>query len=350
MQILKKIKFIIVVFIILFVTLVQCKNDFKVNEDWSDISVVYGLISSKDTVHYIRLSKAFLGEQDAYQMAQVSDSLYYKNAIVYIEEDGTSNKIYFSKDSTIQKDSGIFAYDKNIYYKAISPLSINPDAKYKLNIFTNGKTITSETSLLQSFIIEPLPPNSVSLYQSDKGLTVKWTSQPNARIFETNVRFYYYEITSDTTTDTTKKYIDIKLATQTTLSILGNENMEALLTGGTFLTTVGNKVPNNTNVLKRVVAHASIEVTISVGSDDLYTYMQVNQPSTGIVSERPVFSNISNGLGLFTSKYETILPTKPPVGNKTIDSLAHGQFTKNLKFLDHIQTEPLWSASGFNFP
>jgi len=347
MQILKKIKFIIVVFIILFVTLVQCKNDFKVNEDWSDISVVYGLISSKDTVHYIRLSKAFLGEQDAYQMAQVSDSLYYKNAIVYIEEDGTSNKIYFSKDSTIQKDSGIFAYDKNIYYKAISPLSINPDAKYKLNIFTNGKTITSETSLLQFFIIEPLPPNSVSLYQSDKGLTVKWTSQPNARIFETNVRFYYYEITS---THTTKKYIDIKLATQTTLSILGNENMEALLTGGTFLTTVGNKVPNNTNVLKRVVAHASIEVTISVGSDDLYTYMQVNQPSTGIVSERPVFSNISNGLGLFTSKYETILPTKPSLNKRTLDSLADGQFTKNLKFLGQQQTELLWSASGFNFP
>ena len=344
MQILKKIKFIIVVFIILFVTLVQCKNDFKVNEDWSDISVVYGLISSKDTVHYIRLSKAFLGEQDAYQMAQVSDSLYYKNAIVYIEEDGTSNKIYFSKDSTIQKDSGIFAYNKNIYYKAVA--NLNPDAKYKLNIFENGKTITSETSLIKSFDIVLLP-SSVSLYQSDKGLTVKWTSQPNARIFETKVKFYYYEITS---TDTTKKYIDIKLATQTTLSILGNENMEALLTGGTFLTTVGNKVPNNTNVLKRVVAHASIEVTISVGSDDLYTYMQVNQPSTGIVSERPVFSNISNGLGLFTSKYDTILPTKPPVGNKTIDSLAHGQFTKNLKFLDHIQTEPLWSASGFNFP
>ena len=344
MQILKKIKFIIVVFIILFVTLVQCKNDFKVNEDWSDISVVYGLISSKDTVHYIRLSKAFLGEQDAYQMAQVSDSLYYKNAIVYIEEDGTSNKIYFSKDSTIQKDSGIFAYNKNIYYKAVA--NLNPDAKYKLNIFENGKTITSETSLIKSFDIVLLP-SSVSLYQSDKGLTVKWTSQPNARIFETNVRFYYYEITS---TKTTKKYIDIKLATQTTLSILGNENMEALLTGGTFLTTVGNKVPNNTKVLKRVVAHASIEVTISVGSDDLYTYMQVNQPSTGIVSERPVFSNISNGLGLFTSKYETILPTKPSLNKRTLDSLADGQFTKNLKFLDHIQTEPLWSASGFNFP
>jgi len=126
--------------------------------------------------------------------------------------------------------------------------------------------------------------------------------------------------------------------------------MEALLTGGTFLTTVGNKVPNDTNVLKRVVAHASIEVTISVGSDDLYTYMQVNQPSTGIVSERPVFSNISNGLGLFTSKYETILPTKPSLNKRTLDSLADGQFTKNLKFLGQQQTELLWSASGFNFP
>lgn len=344
MQTLIKIKFFIVALIILIVTLTQCKNDLKVNEDWSDISVVYGLISSKDTVHYIRLSKAFLGEQDAYQMAQVSDSIYYKNATVYIEEEGTNNKIYFSKDSAIQKDSGIFAYDKNIYYKAVA--NLNPVAKYKLNIFENEKTITSETILIQSFNIESLPL-SVSLYNSKSGLTVKWTSQPNARIFETIVRFYYYEITS---TDTSKKYIDFKLATQTTSSISGNEKMEVPLTGGNFLTTVGNKVANNTDVIKRIAAKSSIEVTIYVGSDDLNTYMLVNHPSTSIVSERPAFSNISNGLGLFTSIYKTTIATKPPLNGRTLDSLAHGQFTKNLKFLDNQSTAPLWSASGFDFP
>ncbi len=190
-------------------------------------------------------------------------------------------------------------------------------------------------------------PPSVPLYQSDKGLTVKWTSQPNARLFETNVRFYYYEITSS---DTTKKYIDFKLAPQISASISGGEKKEATLTGGTFLTTLGNKLSNNSNVLKRVAAHSSIEVTISVGSDDLYTYMQVNQPSTGIVTERPAFSNISNGIGLFTSRYKSMLPTKPFLYSRTLDSLALGQYTKNLKFLDNSNTLLLWSSSGFNFP
>lgn len=344
MQILKYFKFKLIALIVIVVIAVQCKNDFKINEDWSDISVVYGLINSKDTVHYIRLSKAFLGDQDAYQMAQISDSLYYKNATVFLEEVGTSNTINFTKDSAIQKDSGIFAYDKNIYYKAVA--NLNKDAKYKLNIFENGKIITSETSLIQNFYIESLPLK-VSLYSSLGGLTIKWTTQPNARLFETNVRFYYYEITS---TDTTKKYVDYKLSPKIASTISGNEQLEVELIGTSFLSSLVYKIHENSNITKRVVAQSSIEVTIYVGSDDLYTYMQINQPSSGIVTERPAFSNISNGIGLFTSKYETTLPTKPPLGDRTLDSLAHGQYTKNLKFLDNQATGPLWSASGFDFP
>ncbi len=346
MQIFKNLKFKIITLIIIAVIAVKCKNDFQINEDWSDISVVYGLLSSKDTVHYIKLSKAFLGDQDAYQMAQVSDSLYYKNATVYLEEVGTSNIITFIKDSTLQKDSGVFAYDKNIYYKAVA--NLNPLAKYKLNIFENGKTITSETSLIQNFtLIESLPLNIPLYNNGDKGLTIKWVTQPNARLFETSVRFYFYEITS---TDTTKKYVDYKLSSKVASSILGNEHLDVTLTGITFLNLLASKIQDNSNVIKRVVAQSSIEVTMYVGSDELYTYMQVNAPSSGIVTERPAFSNISNGIGLFTSKYETKLPSKPPLGTRTLDSLAHGQYTKNLKFLDNQATGPLWSASGFDFP
>ena len=46
-----------------------------------------------------------------------------------------------------------------------------------------------------------------------------------------------------------------------------------------------------------------MQLRYSVGSEDLYTYMSVNEPFEGIVQERPVFSNINNGVGLFSSRF-----------------------------------------------
>jgi hypothetical protein len=37
------------------------------------------------------------------------------------------------------------------------------------------------------------------------------------------------------------------------------------------------------------------------GGEDLFTYVEVNQPSIGIVQKKPEFSNIDNGLGIFSS-------------------------------------------------
>ena len=51
----------------------------------------------------------------------------------------------------------------------------------------------------------------------------------------------------------------------------------------------------------RTFKDLTIEVTL--GSQDLKTYMLVNEEITGIVQERPAFSNIENGLGLFSSRY-----------------------------------------------
>jgi len=42
---------------------------------------------------------------------------------------------------------------------------------------------------------------------------------------------------------------------------------------------------------------------MTIGTDDLQTYINVNKPFSGIVQERPVFSNIENGVGLFSSRF-----------------------------------------------
>lgn len=339
-----KIKLLILISTTIF--LIQCKKDFDVNDNWKDISVVYGLLNSTDSVHYIRLSKAFLGDQDAYVMAQVSDSLYYQNATVKIEEriNGSLTNTYNCvKIDTIRED-GIFAHN-NVVYRAIGNLSTNSNALYKLVINANDNEISSETALIQDFTVYPIN-NPVSMSATTNKLSIVWNTPPMGRLYETVVRFFYYDITA---TDTTKKYLDIPLGSKTSNTKEGGESMSTELIGSNFLYTVANTMPNNPQLIKRVVAKGSIEVRISVGSDDMYTYIQVTQPSSGIVSEKPAYSNISNGLGLFSSRYLKISPiSKPSLSQKTIDSLAAGIYTgvngKNLKFIGNSSTTSIWTS------
>jgi hypothetical protein len=339
-------KFPLILILLLTIIFTQCKNDFEVNENWQDITVVYGLLNSKDSIHYIRVNKAFLGDQDAFVMAQVSDSIYYKNITVTLEEwvnSSLSRTIALQKDTTLPKDPGIFASNNNIIYKTNAIL--NPSAIYKLVILENGKEITSETTLLQDFSILNLP-GQASLYTSTGGLNIKWRTAPEEKLYEVSVWFYYYEITA---TDTIKDSLEIKLPGQTSPSLAGGVELETELKGIEFLSNVGLKIHQNTNVIKRVVAQKSIGIHFMVGSDDMYTYMQVNAPATGIVSEKPAFSNINNGIGLFSSRFsKNTVPLK--VNSSTLNTLDTSSYTRLLNFQNNTETSVLWNNSVFNFP
>jgi hypothetical protein len=344
-------KFRIILFLSLTLFLAQCKNDFEVNDDWKDITVVYGLLNSADSIQYVRVTKAFLGSEDAYVMAQQSDSLYYKNIEVKLEEYSNAiltNTFDLEKDSLIPRDSGVFASDKNIYYKTSQPL--NPTARYKLKILENGKEISSETSLIQDFYVSE-PPPQISLSSNGGFLEIKWTTPVNARIFEVTLWFSYYEVAvNGTDTVITKDSIDVSFPRKISSRISGGENMSAILTGALFISTVESKIQQKPDVIKRVVAKNCFGFSFLVGSDDLYTYMQVNAPSSGIVTEKPVYTNITNGIGLFTSRFYKKLAHKKLPAQQTVDAIYQMSQTENLHFVDYNTTWHLWTGTGFNYP
>ena len=63
------------------------------------------------------------------------------------------------------------------------------------------------------------------------------------------------------------------------------------------------------------------------------TFIDVNKPSTGIIQEKPEYTNITDGLGLLSSRYFKA-PFSRSLSDPTKDSLACGQYTKTLKFLN----------------
>ncbi|MFN3874859.1 MAG: hypothetical protein ACK4L7_02980, partial [Flavobacteriales bacterium] len=50
-----------------------CSTELDVNEPYKDISIVYGLLNQRDSLHFVKINKAFLGEGNALDMARVRD-------------------------------------------------------------------------------------------------------------------------------------------------------------------------------------------------------------------------------------------------------------------------------------
>ena len=69
----------LVFFVFIISLFAACSTDFNINADWQEITVVYGLLNQKETTHYIKINKAFLGEGNALTMAQIEDSSSYFN-------------------------------------------------------------------------------------------------------------------------------------------------------------------------------------------------------------------------------------------------------------------------------
>ena len=88
---------------------------------YKEITVVYGLLNTADTVQWIRINKAFLGMGNALVMAQQPDSINYPDILdVKLQEyEGSTLRKTFSllRDSSIQKEPGVFATVPNILYR-----------------------------------------------------------------------------------------------------------------------------------------------------------------------------------------------------------------------------------------
>ena len=68
----------------------SCSNDFDLIEDFQDIPVVFGLLSQADSIHYIRVEKAFVDPNtSALEIAQIADSIYYESIGVSVEHEAS---------------------------------------------------------------------------------------------------------------------------------------------------------------------------------------------------------------------------------------------------------------------
>lgn len=328
-----------------------CKTDFDINAEYKDITIVYCLLNQKDSVHYARINKAFLGNENALVMASdPANSLYpYEDLTVTVEEyvnDVVTNIYPLDTVVVYNKEPGTFGNPAQVLYAFTAQL--NQNAIYKLKILNNksGKLVEAESVIVNNFSFEkpyvppvPPPPQIYKLpslsFIGTSPITLEWKTGKNGVRYQANMIYYYQEMSL---TDTVTRMFEWKLGTVKTNNITGGETMRIDIVKESFYVKLSDNIPYNPDVRRRSLY---LEFVIYVAGKEFNTYMEVNEPSTNLVQEKPEYTNISNGIGIFCSRYikdevssSDQRPIRFQLNPQTIAEIKVNQHTNHLGFVD----------------
>ena len=306
-------KLSIIAVLLMSLGFVSCETDIKVNAEPTDITVVYGLIDPADTVHYLKINKAFLGDGNALDLAADASNYDYAEGEISVTIQASNGNAYSLTRVTneIPKNEGVFDNTTNVLYKFIEP-GINKDLTYTLKILNSGldKEITAVTKIIgSSSVATPKVTNTLSFWSggvsSGKYVseTVSISTGENIGRIQAYIAFNYIEhYTLASALAPVSKKVIINLGEEKVANSSSGK-LNYLLKGQAFFDNIIAKVPNPsgmTNFSHRELDNISIE--FSVAGSELNTFMEAEAPSTTVNQNKPSYTNITNGIGIFSSR------------------------------------------------
>lgn len=308
-----------------------CNQDLDVTAPYQENTIVYALLDRDSSTQYVRINKAFLGPDNAFVYAQVPDSTEYQDgqlqAAVQEVKNGAVVQTYALRDTLVPHDPGVFAGPMHKVY-CFNAL-LDSSSTYRIAVTAKGNQVSAVTAVVgairptSSTIAQPL--RLVQIGGGFMDQTIRWLSSENGKRYELSYRFNWDEVSG---TDTVRKSFTQSIGTVFSDGLAGGESMETKMGGEGFFQTVALRMGNNPNVTQRIFR--GVDLMWAVAAPDLNLYMQVASPISGLVEDRPVYTNVDNGYGLFSSRRFKVL-------HKTLDAnsipeLVQGQYTAGLLF------------------
>lgn len=336
---------------LLFITLLSvigCDNELDIAADWKEIAVVYGALNPSVDKNYVRIQRAYLDEAtSALAFSDTRDSLYFDTLVVYVDEFSNgrfTRRIDLNKvDGNligIPKDTGLFYSDENILYELdadINASMLNTDWEYRITINNpvNGYVATATSASLGNIQArQPISPSGGSVFLSTNEnhiVPVIFQEAKHARAYRVTLNVRIEETKKDDPLQTVRKELEwtmVNSAKTETLEGFREANYKVLSQG--FFSMLRSKLDVDPSVERRFLNYDLVFYGIS---DDFNTFLSVLQPSNTIVQKKPEFTNVENGLGIFTSRNITIFDNL--IFNETVlPAVQSSPSTENLGFVE----------------
>jgi hypothetical protein len=342
--------------ILLLILTISCDNELDINAEYEDINIIYGVVDPGNSRQYIRINRAFLTEGNALVAASVPDSSNYRYKLKVTMSEYNKNgqlvNTYLLDTISLPKEGGAFNVGKQVYYYFDFPsiyatyqhndiskdtVYCNPEHSFKLKVENpvTGDVSEAQTSLIPNVTItKPAAFSRFIPFTSPNGTSIEMRSVVNGKLYEGKFVFYYREVDVNNPLDTLYKEIDWSLGTVRSERLTGGEDILFPYTPYTFFNLLKARVENNPNVRRyhgiiTSTGRVDVRLIISVGASELSAYIDANKPSNSIIQDRPIYTNIENGIGIFSSK--RTISINYFLNAFTVDSLRNGS-TSYLNF------------------
>jgi hypothetical protein len=331
-------KSFLIYLVIIFALLSSCSEDIKLNGDFKETAVVYGLLDHADSLHFIKITRAFIGPGNALEIAQIPDSSYFENVELTVSEyiGGVFQRTWLLQDTLVANkdvDGVFYAPEQKVYYFKTLPTvtssmgvpgtvqtspntlltSLKPGATYKMKAVINGGEfeVTGETELVNGLTTSASSQNFTFKFADDPAEYISTgvgvSSTGNSFIVNAQLDVFFDEYSGGTPTSKSFNWQlgenDVQPNTSTTFTALGKS----------FYDLVKRNATDDATIDKRTFK--GISVTITGGAEDLYNYMLVNKPTSSLAQSKPTYTNlaVSNDrrvVGIFSSR-QTLKVFKP---------------------------------------
>ncbi|MBL4705277.1 MAG: DUF4249 family protein [Flavobacteriales bacterium] len=344
---------------------VTCSTDFELNVP-EETTVIFGVLDESADTQWIKVKKSFLGNGNNFAYAAINDCTQYDNVTVTVEENGGLNRLWTLSEKyvPVNNSGGIFYTDsQKVYYFVPGSLDGNATYTVKAEFDDNRPVVEATTSLVGSFDFTGIFKAKLFSgldFENGAGLAspsyvdqflIDWSTGTDAKRYDLTIRFNYDE--HSVSGVVTSKYIDWFQGTQISTTTVGGIQMDRTINAELFFTFLqtNSELIDTTGVAKRVIEN--VEFILTAAHDELNTYIEINEPVSGIVTERPTYTNVTNGIGLFSSRAKRVLDRASPLTpltkfkEKTIQELSRGQYTNALLF---CSDSAAYSAEAYYCP
>jgi hypothetical protein len=338
--------FCLIIFILILTT--SCESGFNPNLTTAPTPLVYGIISPQDSLYSIRLTKTFIGEGNALDYAKIPDSIYYKGAKVFLETRDLSGitveRVELQERTIEDRLSGIFATTPNLVFQTdASKIHLRPEyfttsgRSYDLNLFIEAiipgyqDTVRSVTRLRSvPRLTEPRSTIMKVYLYNDYPFKMEWMDTNEENYFQILIRMHYTDILYDDKREMIAEWV-----------LTGIDANETSFPGGTRKVYTYYFLPENFYSKIRSVIKADPEVEARVCNKIDFAILSSNREMEYYRNVYEIsddyhgagYTNIENGYGLFTT-YSSTGIYGMTLGERELDSLAHGKYTKGLKFVN----------------
>jgi len=328
----------------------SCTTDFELNAPYEAVPVVYGFVEPLSDTQYVKINKSFLGDGNNNSYAPINDSTEFTSVggNIDVVRSGTVVSTFPLQEKYVSNlDDGIFYTDSQKVYFWV-PDTIYEDATYKLDIDINEgqKEVTAETEVVGFCAFKQTFKNKMFAGAAFANTTapgqnvytdlgIEWSVGNNGKRYRIVMVFNYEEhrVNADIFNRSIQTSLGTQVAENNTSDFFYSYNGESFFA---FVESRLKNDPEEALIEKRVPI--GLEFHIVMADENLHTYMEVNEPASGIVSERPVYTNINGGIGLFASRNTTIFSeintNNDPIqlSTNTKRELVYGPYTSAYKF------------------